>query len=497
VKGWVIPVAVVAAAFVLTRLPALELREEDNDVTIYARYASEWLAAAHHGVSFYDLHQHLAEEKLARMAPEWAAEHRDSTTIEYPPLAVAVMAWVALPVHDPFGGEYIGTTLPVAYARAFTVVLVGCDLAVLLLVAGLVRRLYPAGSPWETGERCLAYVVCSWPLAGLLYTRLDLPLALLILASLALLVSRRPWWMAVLVLALGIHLKLMPVVLAPLWIVAALPADALRGPWRSLARLLAGRAAVLGGFVAAILVVFYVRLGPRSLDFLAYHRERGLEIGSTWTSLLLLLRPFGFDVETYFGHGSYNVRAPLAPMLAAAATLTTAALLLAGWALFFAAARRSGPNVPADAGATVAQTRPRLLAAFTLLLLLFSVVANKVFSPQYLLWIVPLVPLVDGSPWVRRALFAAMLLVAFETRCIYPVFFFTDIVVRSREDVLPVIGNPTAFGTCLLVARNVTFVALTAAFAWLTLRQGRAAGCGQVGGAAAAGESAAGDCPAT
>jgi len=469
VKTLVLPVLLLAAVFAATRLPALQLQAVDTDVNLYARYAAESQAAGRRGKSFYDLHRRRVEVEMRQSTPAQAAALAEYQSIEYPPLAVTVMALPAWLIDAPFDEEFPNGRQP-RYVQAYTWVMAGCDVAVLSLVVFLVRRLYPAETPFEQLERCLVYLLCTWPLYAVLYARLDLGVTLLVMASLALLVGRLHWCLSLAVLAVAIHFKLMPVVLAPLWIVASLPATALHGPWHALVRGVAARTGVLAFFGLAILVPYYVQNGPAVLEFLGYHKERGIEIESTWASLLLPSRYVGQAWEVYHSHGSVNVRSPLSPILAGLATLVLAGLLAAATGLFVLAVRRQR-EVANVAGLTIAQQWPRLVAGFALLLLLVSIVANKVFSPQYLLWVLALVPLVDFRPVGRRLFFAATFATCLLTMRIFPDCFVGEIVwIESINDQLPVFDGPTPFGAFLLLTRNALCVALTAALAWTILR---------------------------
>src|SRR5262249_13197801 len=153
--------------------------------------------------------------------------------------------------------------------------------------------------------------------------------------------------------------------------------------FRTLAQV-ALRSLLLVGLVAVIFVPFYWLEGPGTLGFLAYHRERGLEVGSTYSSLLVLLARFGHPVQVYFSSGGYNVRSPLSPVLLSLAPFLAAAALLAATGTLLLRLRRlpPSPDQQAASSATLAQHNPLLFIQFTFLLLLVFMATNKVFSPQ-------------------------------------------------------------------------------------------------------------------
>jgi hypothetical protein len=80
------------------------------------------------------------------------------------------------------------------------------------------------------------------------------------------------------------------------------------------------------------------------------------------------------------------------------------------------------------------------------------VASGKVLSPQFLVWLVPLVPMIRG----RRSLPAGALLVA--------VMVLTQVLVPHRYFKLAFALAPTE--TWLLVARNVLLVILVAVLLW-------------------------------
>ena len=357
-KAWIVFAILLAAMFAATRLPALRLQAVDSDVNLYARYAAEHQAAGRRGESFYELHRLRVQEEMKKGTPTQAAALAEYQSVEYPPVAVTMMAAPTWLIDAPFDEEFPTGHQP-RYGQAYAWMMAAFDIGVLLLVVLLVRRLYRGETPMEQAERCLVYLLCTWPLYGVLYARLDLGVALLVMASLALLVCRVHWCFSMTVLAVAIHFKLMPIVLAPLWILASLPAKALHGPWHALLRPVLVRTTVLAGWCLAILLPYYLQNGPAVLEFLEYHKSRGIEIESTWASVLLPTKYLGYSWEIYHSHGSVNLRSPLAGL----AMPVLAALLAGTLALFVAVIRRQ--RIPATVdGHSIAQQSPSTVAGF-------------------------------------------------------------------------------------------------------------------------------------
>jgi len=181
-------------------------------------------------------------------------------------------------------------------------------------------------------------------------------------------------------LGVAVAAKLWPAVIVPI---------ALAWTWRRRG----AREATIGvGIAAAVLVVAFVPfavLAPHGVwTSLTGQANRPLQIESLGAALLVALG-FGRGVETT--HGSQNLVGPHAGQAAALLPLLQVAALLALW-VAFARDRRTRDDLLRFAAAAV--------CAF--------VAFGKVFSPQYLIWLVPFVPLVRG----RRGLAAAAALAA-------------------------------------------------------------------------------------
>lgn len=418
----------VVTLFVLWILWSLTEQRNRMTMRLYDNYAD--LAREHSLAVFYEI--------------------RD---VEYPPLAIGLMIAVShaadllAPVWRPWIREAPGSRGESAEIFGRTWCLLGCAVEALVLL-GLLRilpRMFPGEGGSGQARRLLAWLVASVFLSKFLFPRLDAILAAIVLASLALLL-RGFWVSSFLALAVAIDFKLVPAVLAPLWLLASLPKPVLGGSLPRLVPPLLGRAALLAGFVVLLALPFLVAGGPRSLRFLAFHAERGIQCESVYAGILLLARLFGHAVVPRGGFGSWELHSPLAEALLPVSTL----LLLLGTGLAhllaFRALRRG-----AGGGAIVAAT---------VLLLMVSAGLSKVFSSQYALWVVPLVPLL---PTRGKARLRFNLL--FVLACVLTTYMFQSF---SREATR---GDPAPVTTAMLLSRSVLWLGLAG---WLAsgLRRG-------------------------
>ncbi len=200
----------------------------------------------------------------------------------------------------------------------------------------------------------------------------DLWPAFLVAAALAALLWERPLLSAVLV-GLAIAAKIYPLVLVPIVVARLWRA---RGRRESLVWLAAAAATVV------VSVLPFLILSPGGLAWsIADQARRPLQIESSAAAALLAAHQFGLlQVGLDFSHTSVNLGGASAHLAAAASVVLELAALLYVWIAF---ARRDIDD-------------RSFIRASTTAVLTF-VVLGKVFSPQFLLWLVPLVALLGGS----------------------------------------------------------------------------------------------------
>jgi glycosyl transferase family 87 len=196
---------------------------------------------------------------------------------------------------------------------------------------------------------------------------------------------------------------------------------------------LARRGAARGyAIFLAVLGLFFVPvlLFGGFLQSLAYHAERGLQVESLAASILMKL---GWVNEVNFAYGAFEVRGRGVELAGSLSLPVTGALLLVT-AFFIYREHRSGRFGP---GAF-----PRYAAA----LILAFMLGSKVLSPQYVIWLLPIVPL-GARGLAQLGVSAVFLAACWTTTQVYPIHY---------ADLLDV-GFP---GPDLLLARNLLLVLL-------------------------------------
>ncbi|HXA43400.1 MAG TPA: hypothetical protein VNV65_10875 [Candidatus Solibacter sp.] len=234
--------------------------------------------------------------------------------------------------------------------------------------------------------------------AATVLSRFDIVPAVLTLVAL-LAMERRRWTVAVLVLAVATDLKLYPGVLLP--VVLAVRAVDTAGAPHEAAQKRRDIAWMLTAFLSVVALGLVVptaigSLTGHSQPFLSAAEGRPIEIESVPGSLLWLAHFLGAPAAVVESYGSRNFTGVLeTPLRVVAGVATAVGLLFVYWATW--RRRLTG--------------RQAFLLTIGVLLL-----TNKVFSPQYLIWLIPFVAIAAEASldW---------LLVAALTVLEYPVLF--------------------------------------------------------------------------
>lgn len=282
---------------------------------------------------------------------------------EYPPLALVFIALPMVFADTPFG-----------YNVAFIVEMLIFMVAGLFLSSKLATDL---GRDAKQGM--LLYTVLMILMLEFVLDRFDVIPAVMTLGALHLFLSGRREW-AFLLLALGTLTKLYPALLFPVLIILLW----FNGERRDMLR---GALVFIG--TGAVAVAVCMATNPDLITgFMGYHGDRPLQIESVASSLVYLLSIPGLTdvwIQSAMDPGSFlsdNLRGPL-PDAVASMMMPVMVAAIIGVCVLYAWKRRSS----SDDGM-------RLAALAMLGCLMAFVVFNKVFSSQYLIWLIPSVLLV-------------------------------------------------------------------------------------------------------
>lgn len=334
-------------------------------------------------------------------------------SLEYPPLAAGLF-WLA-------------GVLPGPYAAGFSALMLGCLVATALAALATARALDT--TPLRRAAAGAAVATSPLMLGALVETRYDMALAAALGWTLWAAVTRRFGWMWAL-LAVAVLIKLIPLALIPVLVIWQRHHAGTRAALRGAAASVAG--------VAVAMAPFAIMSPGGTWDLAAYHLDRPLQVESVGASYLLALHglvDIALTVQTSFGSQGLEGSGP--GVIAGLSTGAMLALLAAvAWSLAHGLRRARPPG-----GA-------RLFMAAACASVVSLLVAGKVLSPQFLIWLLPVAFLVTGR--YGRATFAIAIGAMLLTLAYFP---------RLYWDLVALDDGPIA----LLVLRNAALVALLAA----------------------------------
>jgi hypothetical protein len=171
---------------------------------------------------------------------------------------------------------------------------------------------------------------------------------------------------------------------------------------------------VFFGVIVAFLLPALLFGGESFAKSFSYHADRGLQLESIAASVLLKL---GYVNGVFLEFGAYDVRGRGVDLLRTM-TLPVTGVLLLLTAMVAYREHREGRFGP--------EQFPRFAAALVLAFLLGS----KVLSPQYIIWLLPLVPLSAGGVW-GLGVSAVFLAVCWMTTQIFPYHYLEISAGRS------------------------------------------------------------------
>ena len=338
--------------------------------------------------------------------------------VEYPPAALPVFALPALLDDGTVGSDF---------RTWFEALMLLCAAAMVVLMGvalGAARA-----SPLRLGGALGFAALAPLALGSVVLSRFDLWPAALSVGALAALAAGRERLGAG-SLAVAVAAKLYAGVLAPLALVFV---------WKTRGRHEALVCASLFVGVLAALFAPFLALAPGGVwDSFGHHGERPLQIESLGSALVLASHHvFDTGVTVESSYGSQNLAGGVPDVIAVFQTAAQAVAVVAVWVWFARGTAERERLFRASAAAVCA-----------------LVALGKVLSPQFLLWLVPLVPLVRG----RRGLLAsAVLALALVVTQLWFPYRYWDLA--SELD---------AFASWLVLARDLALLGLLTVLVWPT-----------------------------
>ena len=341
-----------------------------------------------HGISDLPVYEAAYQKMAGGQLP-----YRDFP-LEYPPVAAGLF-WLA-------------GSLPGGFGPAFSGLMLACLLATLFGVLATARVL--GASRRRTLGAGIAVAICPLLLGNMVETRYDLLFAA-VLAWTAWAICAKRFGVAWTLIAFGTLVKLLPLALIPLLLVA-------HARHRSPRRAAGGLALCIAGIATAI-APFAVMSPSGTWGIVSYHLDRPLQIeatGATYIEVLMGLVGRTVSVTNSFGsqglagHGASVVAAISTALLGLAVALIAATV----WFLLRRVRPDEGPRVVfAGITATVGA------------LLVFG----KVLSPQFLIWLLPVAFLVSGR--YGRVAFASALVAMLLTLAYFPYQYWDFVAMQG------------------------------------------------------------------
>ncbi|MCJ7769523.1 MAG: glycosyltransferase 87 family protein [Dehalococcoidales bacterium] len=311
---------------------------------------------------------------------------------EYPPLALLSFLIPAL----------LSPTQPL-YDIFFALEIFLLGLVVLFILVKLAPRL-----KLQIWPVLSVYTLCLVAMGPIVTGRFDLLPATLVLVALYAFISGKnkiAWGC----LELGASAKLYPLIIAPLLFLYLLHQKQYRR--------LAQGIAIFGGVILVLSLPWVIINADGFWQFLSYHLERGLHSESSYGSVILMGQVMGLtQVEAGLTYGSWNIISPAANVMAKSSFYITAAFLVFLYFIYIKILLKKPHRI--DAKGALDSEAAQLILRCSILAVLIMLLTSKIFSPQFLIWLCPLIPLVTAR-WRYIPLLLFLVACAI-TQYIYP-----------------------------------------------------------------------------
>lgn len=342
--------------------------------------------------------------------------------MEYPPFALVFLSIPRIFASSPTGYEIAF----VIEALVFFLIGLWCTSAIASKLNQSPRR------------SMMIYTVAMLLVIEFVLDRYDIFPVVLVMLSLYCLVTKR-YVLAWILLSVATMTKLYPAVLMPLYLIPLL-ADR---DWKNA---LKGVSAFV--LTALIIALPFLLTDPETaLGFIGYHSDRPLQLESVTASLIYPFSLLGItDMSQVFSYGSENLIGAWPDAIVGFLMPLTVVLLIVLYAVSALLLRRMKIS-----GIYTEQNRIAIIGATFMLSVMIFILAGKVFSGQYMMWMVsflPFVALVCTDNMSRKYLL--------------PLFFAAEILVQVafgiNSGLTP--GELNTVGMLAVLVKNLAVIAV-------------------------------------
>jgi len=344
--------------------------------------------------------------------------------LEYPPFALALML---IP--------RVFTSAVFWYNIGFVIEMFAFFVIGLLLMRKMAEKLDADGK-----KAMLGYTIPMLLMLPFVLDRFDIIPVVLTLASVYCYITKRYVW-AFALLSIATMTKLYPAILFPIFIIPFL-ADR---DWKE-----AIKGTAVFAITSFIIVLPIMLLNLDMLTyFIGYHTDRPLQIESVAASFLYPLSVFGLtEMQTMFGYGSDNL---IGPWPDAAAALLTPLMLLSVITVYAVYAFTLG-KMKAEKKDDE-HNRILLMGGAILISIMMFILIGKVFSSQFLLWIITpviFILMLTENHVLKCTIFRLLVIILVITQ----IQFFYNIGYLGGG------SNINALGMSLILLRNIAVIVL-------------------------------------
>jgi len=306
--------------------------------------------------------------------------------LEYPPVG---LVFFSLP--------YLFASNFDTYTIAFVIQIAIFNLLGLVIISSISQHLGVA--LWKT---LTVFTLALLAIGPIIIHSYDLIPSMLVLSALYVFCQgkRKTAWA---ILAVATMTKFYPVIIAPIFLLCHLYGRQYRQ---------IGTGVVTFFITIVAIGVPFVILSPDGVcDLFGYHIQRGLQVETIYSSFLLMGHILGLEsVQLDFNFGSWQVVSPQAGILAKTSVVPMFLCLTVIYWFFYRGLVKKGPSQ-----SKLFPINPHdtwLIIHYSLLAILIVIITGKVLSPQYIIWLYPLVPLIRGrwgyGSWAIFILLGAM-----------------------------------------------------------------------------------------